>query len=142
MEAANHQQLLCGSVSSAFTPVFVVTGERLQIFDQVGLLPDRKAERHTRIIVVYNVEESCESPIVVEAALGMSPESIERRGSILPVGRAVGLKVVHAYFRPTMQIPAGLRVQGLHVTGAALAFAREDFVTPFCGLVIETVRRR
>ena len=45
--------------------------ERKQILDQIALLLARKAEAHATVVMVYDVVERREPPIVIEAALLM-----------------------------------------------------------------------
>src|SRR6202011_3496511 len=63
--------------------------------------------------------------IMIEAAPGMCPQAIQRRGAIAAVRRAAGLKIVNANVGRQMHVPSRLRHQRLHMAAAALSFTIE-----------------
>ena len=62
---------------------------------------------------------------MIEAALLVCPESLQRRGSITFVGRALGLKIVDADLCGRVHVPTGLGEDRRHVTRRALRLAVE-----------------
>src|ERR1044072_8155880 len=104
---------------------FAERSERFEVLDEVGLLGRAEAERLHRVVVVDHVEQSGEPAVVVEAALGVRPQPLERRRAVAVVGRAVGLEAFDADLRRQVHVPAGLGEQRRHVAGGAPRLAGE-----------------
>src|SRR5262249_53250279 len=68
--------------------------ETLQVFDELGLLPRAQVQAEYAVVVLDHVEQRREAPVVVEAALLVRPEALERRRAVALVWRALRLEVV------------------------------------------------
>src|SRR6185369_12578873 len=78
------------------------------------------------VVVLDNVAQRGEASIVIEAALLMCPESLQRSGSVTFIGRPLGLKVVDSNLRWSVHVPARLRVDWRHVTDGTLRYPFEQ----------------
>src|SRR5262245_23334587 len=85
--------------------------QRLQVLDEISLLRIGQAEALERVVMVHHVEQGREPTIVIEAALHVRPQTVERRGAIAAIGRALGLEVVDADLLGGVHVPAGLGVE-------------------------------
>ena len=77
--------------------------------------------------MIHNIQQRGKTAIVIEAAFGMCPQTVERSGAIPTVRRAIGLKIVNADIRSQVHVPSRLGRQRLDMATAALAFAIENF---------------
>jgi hypothetical protein len=68
-----------------------------------------------RVVVIHQVEQSCESTIVVETALLVRPKPCQRRGTVHMRRRPVGLERVDAYLRRRMMISVPLAIRAATV---------------------------
>jgi len=69
------------------------------------------------------VPQCREAAIVIEATFLMSPQSLQRRGSVGSVRGAAGLKVINADFSCCVHIPARFRENRRYVTRRAFRLA-------------------
>src|SRR5205823_14471295 len=99
-----------------------------QVLGPVVLPLGGQTEVEERGVVVDHVEQRGETAVVEEAALAVREESLQRRGAVLLVGRALRLELIDADLRSGMHVPAGLREQRLHVAVAAFRLAVEKVV--------------
>jgi len=73
--------------------------------------------------MVYNIQQRTEPSVVIEAALGMRPKTIQRGRAVPLVGGTVGLEAVDANFGWSVHIPSGLCVQRRNMAGRTFAAA-------------------
>ena len=78
------------------TTASVVSSERLEVLDKVALLLFAEAEPEGTIVVVHNIAQRGESPVVEEAAFHMREETTERRRAVAAIRRSARLEVVDA----------------------------------------------
>src|SRR5690606_20161561 len=84
--------------------------ERLQILDQIRFLTLAEAESEESVVVVDDVGERREAAVVIEAALRVRPEALQRRRPIVGVLRAAPrVLLVDADLVEAMHVPPGLR---------------------------------
>src|SRR5262249_24963738 len=93
--------------------------ERLQIFDQVVLLLRGQAQLEEVVVVIPDSGERRKAAIVIEAALLMRPNSLERRRAVAPVGCPIGLEVVDPDLGGRVEVPARLAEERGHVASSA-----------------------
>jgi len=87
-----------------------------------------------KVVVVFNyVSQRRKSAIVIEAALLMCPETLQRRRSVSSIRGAIRLKIINADFSRCVHIPAGLREQRRDVTRGAFRFFVEYQFSIFDG---------
>src|SRR5262249_51709317 len=108
----------------------------LEELSEIGFLRRTQAEGQERVVMVDDVGERCEAPIVIEAAPGMCEQTLERWRSIPLVGCAIGLEGIDADLGRRVHVPAWLSVEWRHVTGAAASRAFEEgLATCGCGRI-------
>src|SRR5690349_3339319 len=93
--------------------------ERLQVFREVAFFTGRQPEREVRVVVVDHGGQRRETTVVIEAPLGVSPESTQRGSAVPLIRRAIRLEVVDADLFAGMHVPAGLGEERRHMTGRA-----------------------
>src|SRR6476646_6943441 len=76
--------------------VVIAIRQGLQVFNKIGFVSRTQTQVLAGVIVINNIQQGGKAAIVVEAALGMCPQAVERRGAIAAVRRAAGLKIVNA----------------------------------------------
>jgi hypothetical protein len=92
--------------------------------------------------VLHDGFQVLEASVVVEAALRLGEEALERGGHVRVARRAVGVEVVGADLLAAVRVPACVGEERRHVAACALPFAVEDlFATP-CGTRVEGALRR
>jgi len=69
-----------------------------KILNQVALFTARKSKRKAGVVVINNVDERRETPVVVEPAFGMRKQRADGRSSIAVIRRPVCLKAIDADF--------------------------------------------
>src|SRR5512142_1788664 len=82
--------------------------QRLQVLDEVALLRGRQREREGGVVVRDDRGQVGEAAVVIEAALGVREQALERRRAIALVGRALRLEVVDADLGGGVHVPTGL----------------------------------
>src|SRR6476660_549979 len=92
--------------------------------------------------MIYNIQQGGKAAVVIEAALGMCPQAVERSSAIAVVRRAVGLKIVNADIRGEMHVPSRLGHQRLDMAASTLTFAIEYCLATRCCCAIEAASRR
>jgi cellobiose phosphorylase len=120
--------------------------ERLQVFDEIGLLRSAQAKREQRIVVIDDSHQIlCAAVVEVRRML---PQCAQRRRSVHPRGRSLRVTRIHAHFRWCVQEgsvrPRSLQDVGERrpaVAGRTLAGAAEDLFPTLSGLGIKTTRR-
>src|ERR1044072_3220152 len=85
-----------------------------------------------------HVAQGGETSIVIEAAFLVRPESLERRGAITFVRRALGLKIVDADLFRRVHVPPRLSEGWRHVTHRTLRLTIEQRCTACRRRRIET----
>src|SRR5213082_1754188 len=103
-----------------------------QILNQVALFGGGQAETHAGVVVIDDFVQRGEAAVVIKTAFEMREEVANRRSAIALIQRAVGLKIVDADFRGSMQIPAGIGPEWLDVAIVALRFATEEIGRASC----------
>jgi hypothetical protein len=88
----------------------------------------RKAEPEARFVVIHDLSQCCESSIMIEAALRVSPESRQGSSTIAVGWGAVGLEGIGANFRRGVQVFPGSVKRGGRWQVAQFAFPRR----PLC----------
>ena len=104
-------------VSSNLRAVEDVTrrSQRFEIFDEVECVLIAQPEIEHLVVMLHDGEQRRETPVVIEPALLVAPESLQRRRAVPMVGRAVGLKIVDANLSPGVHRPAWFREERRHV---------------------------
>src|ERR1051326_3988974 len=83
------------------------------------------------VVMVDNICQGGEPPIVVKTALAVREQAAQRSGTVtLFAGTAFGLKIVYADFLGRMQVPARLGEQGRNVASGTLCFGIEKLLSP------------
>src|ERR1051325_10133747 len=116
--------------------------QRLHVFDELPLLLARQAEVEEAVVVVDHVEQSREASVVVEAALLVRPQPVERSRSVTLVGRAHGLELVYSYFGPRVHVPARLCEERRRVAGGAPGLVTEKLLALLRGHLVEAAHGR
>src|SRR6185503_5179024 len=96
--------------------------KRLQVFDQVELLLLSERQLEEVAVVVNYIQQRCEPPIVIKAALLMSPNPFKRRCAVRFIWRAFGLEIINADLPGLVHVPTGLGKQRRDVTHRTLRF--------------------
>src|SRR5512147_678154 len=73
--------------------------ERLEIFDEIPLLPGRQAQHEERVVVGDHIIECREPAVVEKSALLVCPETPEGGCAVAPIRCAVGLEIVNSDLR-------------------------------------------
>lgn len=100
--------------------------QRFQVLDEVALLRGAETKVEPSGVAPHDLHERRVSAVVVEAALGARPESLERRRTVTAIGRAIGLEAVDADLLGLVHVPAGLREERRHVAARAIRLALEQ----------------
>src|SRR5712692_5331657 len=101
-----------------------------QVLNQVALLATREAQGHASIVMVDNVTQCREPPVVIEPALGVRKQLTNGRGSITVIGCAIGLKAVNANFRGHVEVPAWIGPERFDVAIITLGLTTKQHITP------------
>src|SRR5512140_2531189 len=96
---------------NAFIFFMAVLLQGLQVLDEIALLLRVEAEGKEGVVVVDDVAECGETTVVVEAALLVCEQPLERRSAVALVGRAFRLEVVNADLFRFVHVPARLGVE-------------------------------
>src|SRR6185503_3604377 len=138
------------NAATRFTVVFIrvsldivkVRLKGFQILDEIGLLAGGEAEREGGVVVIDDGAEGREPSVVIEAALLVREEPLERRGPIVFIGRALRLEIVDSDLGGGVHVPAPLGEQRRHVAGRALARPVEHRLAARGRGLVEAARRR
>src|SRR3954449_1711369 len=110
-------------VRMVIADVSVLDRERLQsaqVVDEVRALPRGQVQSERAVVVRDHGLQAGEAAVVVEAALGVRAQALERAGAVHVRGRPVGLEVVDADVARGVQVEPRLGEQGRHVARRAL----------------------
>jgi hypothetical protein len=80
----------------------------LHVLDQVPDLRITATEREEAVVVLYDIAKRCETPVVIEATVGVRPQSLQRSRTVAIVRRATGLEIVDSDLLGSMHISSGL----------------------------------
>src|SRR5205823_2031940 len=83
-------------------------------------------ETFHRVVVVDDMAQGREPAIVIEPALLMRPEPLERRRPVVPIGRSISLDVVDPELLAPVHVPAGLGEERRDVARRALRLGVEE----------------
>src|SRR5262249_49786986 len=103
--------------------------------------PRAQVQAEYAVVVLDHVEQRREAPVVVEAALLVRPEALERRRAVALVWRALRLEVVDPDLFGGVHVPTGLRVERRHVAARAVRAAPEQLLAARGGRTIEAAAR-
>src|ERR1041385_308059 len=90
----------------------ISASDRQQIGHQVELLLLGQIKPEKAIVMIDDIVQSREPPVVKKSSFLMCPESAQGRGPILPVGCAICLKVVDPDLARGVHIPTRLGEEG------------------------------
>jgi len=76
---------------------------------------------HTRVVVIDDLIQRREAPVVVEPSLEMGEQLADRRGAVAMVRGPVSLEAVDADLGGRVQVPPGIRPQRFDMAAVALA---------------------
>src|SRR5262245_41479930 len=92
--------------------------------------------------MVYDLPEGGEPAVVIEAALRVRPQALQRRRAVAPVGGPVGLEAVYADLLRGMHVPAGLGVKRRDVAARAACVPLEERLAALRRSEVEAALRR
>jgi hypothetical protein len=72
--------------------------QRIQILDQIVNLRITETESEEAVVVLHDIVKSCETPVVVEPAFRVCPESLQGSCTVTLVRRPIRLKIINADF--------------------------------------------
>lgn len=97
----------------------------------------------------HNFGQCRESTIVIEAALGVGRQPVQRRGPVRMIGGTIRLEVIYTDSEALCMVLAGFHENRVGMTGAAFRFATEQFAATICsnvgsvkGIIPQNYRRR
>src|SRR5215510_3150172 len=114
----------------------------LQIFNELTLLFRAQLELEVAVVVVDDGVEGGKPTVVVEAAFLAREQPSQWRGSILFVGRSIGLEIVDADLGRAVHRPSGLGEERRNVTRRTLGLAFEQRPSQLRRQRVETTGRR
>ena len=62
----------------------------------IGLFGRREPEVHEAVVVIDHLAERREPTVVIEAALRVGPQPVQRRSPVRMIGRTIRLEVIYA----------------------------------------------
>src|SRR5207302_2342370 len=89
-----------------------------------------------------DIVERGETPIVIEAALGVREKPAQGRRAVAPIGRPLRLEIVDPDLRAGVQVPAGLGEERRHVALRAARLALEEALAALGRLLVEATLGR
>jgi hypothetical protein len=92
------------------------TLQRLQVFDQVTFFPLGEKQPEVGVVVVHDIAQRSEAPVMIEAAFGVGPQSLQRCGAVAFVRCSIRLKIVDADLLRGMHVPTGLGISRRHMS--------------------------
>src|ERR1041385_9120934 len=94
----NHAKHLNTSVVVSIVVVVViavvVVGEREHELRDITFFLAGEAQIHAAVVVVHHGVQRGKAPVMVEATLGVGPQSVQRSGPIAIIGRAACLEII------------------------------------------------
>src|ERR1044072_8950171 len=93
------------------------------------------------IVVIDQLAQRSKEPVVIEAALRVCPQSLERRRAIALIGRALRLEGLDADLLGRVHVPARLGIERWDVAACAVSLANEQLFATLRGRCVEAVRR-
>ena len=73
--------------------VVIAIRQRLQVLNQISLFSNVQTQVLAGVVMINNVQQRGKAAVMIEAAFGMCPQAVERRGAVAAVRCAVGLKI-------------------------------------------------
>src|SRR6185437_2919212 len=102
--------------------------QRQQILNQVAFFVRSQSKAEATIVVIHDVSERGEAPVVVEAALLMREQTAQRSSAVLMIWSAIRLERVDAHILGRMHVPPWFRPGRLDMAIIAFCFAAEERV--------------
>ena len=102
----------------------------------------RQAERHAGVVMVDDLPQVRNPPVVIKPTLETGEQLIDWRCAVTVVGSSIGLEAVDADLGESVQIPPGIGPQRLDMAAVAVGFAAEQLVAARGRRRIEAARRR
>src|SRR6516165_9618972 len=97
--------------------------QRLKVFDNVSFFLIGQIKTQKGVVVINNIEECREPAVMVESALLVGPEPLERCCPVHSVGRPKRLEIVYSNFCGLVHIISGFCIKGRNMAPGTVGFS-------------------